>query len=310
MFQTMQTCRACGRAFEPYPVIDGIRLDLRGRQRCLDCLPLRRLRGPRKPVDRPRKEKICENCGASFPTRLVIDGVVRNLNGRRFCLECSPFGAHNTSRTPPGSLEPAELDEYRRKKRNAKTYRYQKRRRKEVKQELIAARGGRCVDCGYSGVSTVLDFHHRDPTAKDFSISSFGGAYSRLLVEVEKCDLLCANCHRLRHAAQDAAQLVVHPVVAARRRTKARAVAHMGGRCEGCKRTGPPALFDFHHRDASTKDFAVSQDGIPRSWPRVVAELAKCVMLCANCHREVHAGVRSIAGIESGLAEDALPYAA
>jgi hypothetical protein len=68
-------------------------------------------------------------------------------------------------------------------------------------------------------------------------------------------------------------------------------------------------IFDFHHKDASTKSFGV-QDGNTRSWPRIAAELAKCVMLCANCHREVHAGVRVLEEALPGLAEEALAYVA
>jgi len=85
----------------------------------------------------------------------------------------------------------------------------------------------------------------------------------------------------------------------------------MGGTCHGCRRDGHPAIFEFHHWNASEKEFGISETGIPRRWERVVAELAKCVMLCANCHREVHAGVRELFddGL-LGLAEDATPYAA
>ncbi|TMF58485.1 MAG: hypothetical protein E6I19_01595 [Chloroflexi bacterium] len=62
--------------------------------------------------------------------------------------------------------------------------------------------------------------------------------------------------------------------------------------------------------DAKDKGFGIGQDGIPRSWEKVVAELEKCVMLCANCHREVHARVRELRPTLLGLAEDALPYVA
>ena len=39
---------------------------------------------------------ICANCGSDFPNQIKIDGLVRNLRSRKFCLGCSPFGAHNT----------------------------------------------------------------------------------------------------------------------------------------------------------------------------------------------------------------------
>ena len=84
----------------------------------------------------------------------------------------------------------------------------------------------------------------------------------------------------------------------------------MGGKCYACDRDGPPALFEFHHWNAAEKEFGISETGIPHSWDRVIAELAKCVLLCANCHREVHAGVRELFddGL-LGLAESATPYA-
>src|SRR5213078_103359 len=95
-----------------------------------------------------------------------------------------------------------------------------------------------------------------------------------------------------------------------RRVRKARAVALMGNTCHTCERGGPSKLFEFHHRNAAEKLFGISEDGIMRDWAKVLAELAKCVMLCANCHREVHAGVRTLDHPQPGLAEHALPYAA
>lgn len=100
------------------------------------------------------------------------------------------------------------------------------------------------------------------------------------------------------------------PVVKHRRERKLRAVAYMGSTCHACGRDRPASLFEFHHWDASQKDFGLSESGIPRSWAKTVAELAKCVMLCANCHREVHAGVRELDEGLLGLAEDALAYVA
>lgn len=202
----------------------------------------------------------------------------------------------------------AELIELRKRRRNAKNYRYQKKQRKVLNAELIRLRGGCCEVCGYARILAALEFHHRDASSKEFGIGAASVSRERLLAEAAKCDLVCANCHRARHAAT--ARVAGAPVVQFRRRTKRRAVDLLGGRCHGCTQVFPVAAFEFHHLDARTKDFAISVDGIPRPWERIAAELAKCVLVCANCHREVHAGVRELFddGL-LGLAEQAAPYA-
>ena len=48
---------------------------------------------------------------------------------------------------------------------------------------------------------------------------------------------------------------------------------------------------DFHHIDEKTKQFDLSSHGLTRAWSRTQIELDKCVLLCANCHREIHAGI-------------------
>ena len=162
----------------------------------------------------------------------MIDGVVRTLYRRKFCLACSPFGTHNTPKRPSGIADPEQLKEHRRRRRNAKTYRSQKKRRKQRKTELVAARGGKCMDCGYSAWIGALEFHHRERQSKEFGVGGFDGSLSRLLGEAEKCDLLCANCHRLRHLALDPAPL--HDEIARiRRERKQRAVQLMGDSCLG-----------------------------------------------------------------------------
>src|SRR5437870_5395457 len=122
-------CVLCGDRIPSIVLVAGRRLDLRDRKRCLRCLPHRPLHGPRRTVVRASRPKICDACGVAFPRRTVVGGVLRNLPRRRFCLVCSPFGQHNSSAVPPGSLSTTELAELRRKKRNAKTYRYQKKMR-------------------------------------------------------------------------------------------------------------------------------------------------------------------------------------
>lgn len=60
-----------------------------------------------------------------------------------------------------------------------------------------------CHKCGENHPA-CLDFHHKDPAAKDFSVGdmkAMGWSKDRLLVEIKKCVVVCANCHRKIHAA-------------------------------------------------------------------------------------------------------------
>lgn len=80
-----------------------------------------------------------------------------------------------------------------------------------------------------------------------------------------------------------------------RHETKARMVKAMGEKCQGCGYRGCPAAFDFHHFDPKEKDFGFGAIRAScKSWDRIVEELRKCVLLCANCHREVHSGYRQL----------------
>lgn len=46
---------------------------------------------------------------------------------------------------------------------------------------------------------------------------------------------------------------------------------------------------DFHHLNPNEKDFNISDRNLPTSdWPRIKNELDKCILVCANCHREIH----------------------
>lgn len=66
--------------------------------------------------------------------------------------------------------------------------------------QLINERGGACERCGYDKYFGALQWHHIDPTVKEFSISANRGkSIEQLRKETEKCQLLCANCHAEAH---------------------------------------------------------------------------------------------------------------
>jgi predicted HNH restriction endonuclease len=79
-----------------------------------------------------------------------------------------------------------------------------------------------------------------------------------------------------------------------RKKIRLMAIESAGGKCRLCGYQECPEALEFHHLDDTGKDFSISDKGHSRSWARVKAEIAKCVLLCANCHREVHAGQRSL----------------
>jgi hypothetical protein len=73
-------------------------------------------------------------------------------------------------------------------------------RKKITKEKAVQYKGGKCEDCGIIDIPDVFDFHHLDETKKDFSIAKTSKKFDTIKEELDKCVLLCANCHRKRHA--------------------------------------------------------------------------------------------------------------
>ena len=76
-----------------------------------------------------------------------------------------------------------------------------------------------------------------------------------------------------------------------RRVVRLKAITYKGGRCQLCGYERCPDALEFHHLLGTDKKFGVSAKGYTRSWETIKGELDKCALLCANCHREVHAGI-------------------
>lgn len=79
----------------------------------------------------------------------------------------------------------------------------QRRSRYTVKANLVEYKGGSCQLCGYEKCLSALEFHHVDPTEKEKDLGDLikYGTRTQAEVEVRKCAVLCANCHREVHAA-------------------------------------------------------------------------------------------------------------
>ena len=115
------------------------------------------------------QERQCILCGTIFKP---------NNYTRLYCFQCSPQGLTQ-----------------------AETLRHKKR---ALKHLLVKYKGSKCQRCGYDKCEGALQFHHRDPKEKDFALSQINlndtdFSINKIKQEIDKCDLLCANCHFEEH---------------------------------------------------------------------------------------------------------------
>jgi hypothetical protein len=161
---------------------------------------------------------ICKKCDSHFPNRIEIDGKMRNIQRRKYCLECSPFNGHNTIKLetlPPGvskgGISRCKCSicgrEYVYTSKNRKGHTRKicnscsvNTRRVKLKSKSVEYKGGRCIMCGYDKCLAALEFHHKDSSTKCFSFSgSHSRSWDNIKNELDKCDLLCSNCHKELH---------------------------------------------------------------------------------------------------------------
>ncbi|MFH1459448.1 MAG: HNH endonuclease signature motif containing protein [Candidatus Omnitrophota bacterium] len=87
----------------------------------------------------------------------------------------------------------------------------------------------------------------------------------------------------------DRRDYLIEAVRKRRKNLRIKAVEYKGGKCKICGYNNCPEALEFHHINESDKDFGISQKGYTRSWKKVKDEIEKCELVCANCHREIHA---------------------
>ena len=162
--------------------------------------------------------KICANCNNEFPSSMKIEGKKRNLSTRKYCLVCSPFNQHNTKQIDykafsdtkycKGCDDTLNKDQFYVTRNGRKLSTYCKKcsneqtikRQRDLKIKSVEYLGNKCYDCKNKYPYRVYDFHHVNPSIKDFTIAhSRFYSFDKIKKELDKCVLLCANCHRLRH---------------------------------------------------------------------------------------------------------------
>lgn len=114
----------------------------------------------------------CEYCGNKFTPK------TKNAKGRKVCYECNPYIAKDTP------------NEYKSKMRELNW--------NKLKKDL-GFKG--CAICGYNKYIGALDFHHLNPDEKEYAPAAImHHQYQKVKAEIEKCIVLCSNCHREVHA--------------------------------------------------------------------------------------------------------------
>ena len=155
-----------------------------------------------------------------------------------------------------------------------------------------------CADCGRAFAPHQMDFDHRNRSEKSFRLSA-GRAMlmsrDRLMTEIAKCDIVCANCHRLRTVRAERERTNVHSLPRhpeterwrAQRRAQAWKLAELRDRpCIDCSGRFLPFVMEFDHRDPTAKSFEITRMLGHSGIERILAEVAKCDIVCANCHRD------------------------
>jgi len=156
-----------------------------------------------------------------------------------------------------------------------------------------------CEDCGGVFRPHQMDFDHRTPAGKSFRLTAgvaMLASRDRLDAEIRKCDIVCANCHRVRTQRRrpidrlgDQARTASRELERKRRywKTQARMLDDLKRRaCADCHRRFPVCAMDFDHRDPKDKRYTVSRMIGRAGNGRIMAEVAKCDIVCANCHRD------------------------
>lgn len=160
-------------------------------------------------------------------------------------------------------------------------------RRKELRRwvrEQKEATG--CQHCGITD-PRVLVFHHRDSAEKKLALVdmvTYGYGKDRLRTEMEKCDVLCANCHRRKHYSAPESPQGGAP------QTDRQWIYEYKRNSEGCRRcsVSDPQCLDFHH--TTEEKTATISNMISGNYSRdsVTTEIQRCILLCANCHKIEH----------------------
>lgn len=154
--------------------------------------------------------KKCKNCENTIPTRVYLEGKLILTKNRLYCFECSPYKQHNLKQTQTSPDKPV-MNTCRVCEKNYPGGHQQHKNicnvcrtsslRKRKKLKAVEYMGEKCIVCNYDKCIAALHFHHIEPLEKEFAFSSnMTKPFEVLQIELNKCIIVCSNCHGEIHA--------------------------------------------------------------------------------------------------------------
>lgn len=213
-------------------------------------------------------KKLCKNCGNEY---------ISNYNKSKYCSsKCKKIFLKNKN------------------KKNRQKEDSLLRWTKKIK--AINKLGCKCKNCGDNNIHHLV-FHHLNPEYKENNISKlWTNRWSDIEKEINKCVLLCDNCHRELHYNEKTQNT---KDVLDRRKSKEVLVTYNGNKCEKCGYDKCFSALTFHHINKENKDYAIGVKSIritniAELNDDILNELDKCELLCSNCHRDAHIDISDI----------------
>lgn len=179
-------------------------------------------------------------------------------------------------------------------KRNENSY----IRNKALRLKCIKYLGNKCKLCGTSDVH-ILCFHHKNPKEKEFKFSKrHGMKFDNYKKELDKCELLCHNCHHKLH--YNDGKILCNKALQSRKVKQMLLDLKGTSECSLCGYNNCIGCLDFHHLNSDIKEFALvtvccqgfkTIDNIIKN-DKIMNELQKCVVICKNCHIKIHTDIK------------------
>ena len=153
-------------------------------------------------------------------------------------------------------------------------------RKKAIKDYILQIKSNPCSDCGKSYPYYVMDFDHLADKLHTINwLSNREFSLTRVQKEIDKCELVCANCHKERTYQRNPQTSYLRP-------SKRLVIQAKSNPCVVCEKQYPYWVMELHHLE--NKDGELSymiRNGATTT--EVEQEIKKCVPICTNCHREI-----------------------